>query len=213
MTEYWKPGDNVVLREIWRGRVWAGRPVTVVEDTDSRLIVYFGSGVRWMRPARPDGTLLRTREEGWVLKEGIWPIEVLRIVTPGSHHSTLLQWTEGFRGFRQWYVNLEDPLTRSPIGFDFLDQILDIEVAPDLSKWNWKDEDELEESIMTGVLTAEKADVIRSEGERVIAALGAGDPPFDEPWDKWRPNPNWTRPSFPEGWLDLHKYPASGGEY
>ena len=121
----------------------------------------FGSGVRWFRPGRPDGTALRTREEDWVLKEGIWTIEVLRIVTPGSQNSTLLQWTEGFREFRQWYVNLEDPLTRSLIGFDFLDQILDIEIAPDLSKWNWKDEDELEESILNGVLTAKKADVTR----------------------------------------------------
>ena len=143
---HWQPGENIVLREIWRGRVWAGRPVTVVEDTSDRLIVYFGSGIRWMRPARIDGTLLRTREEGWVLNEGTWPIEVLRIITPGAYYSTLLQWSAGFREFRQWYVNLEEPLTRSKIGFDYLDQLLDIEIAPDRS-WNWKDEDEFEEGI------------------------------------------------------------------
>ena len=198
MADRWQPGDNVVLREIWRGRVWAGRPVTVVEDSDNRLMVYFGSGVHWMRPARPDGTLLRTREEGWVLNEGIWPIEVLRIAFPGTHHSTLLQWSRDFQDFRQWYVNLEEPMTRSAIGFDYLDQLLDIEIAPDRS-WNWKDEDEFQEGMAKGLLTADKAELIRNEGLKVIEALQAGKPPFDEPWDQWRPNPGWTRPHFPNG--------------
>ena len=53
--------------------------------------------------------------------------------------------------------------------------------------------------------------VIRKEGESVIAVLDAGHPPFDEPWDRWRPDPCWPTPDFPEGWSDLCKYPAVGG--
>ena len=90
-----------------------------------------------------------------------------------------------------WYVNLEDPLVRTPIGFDYLDRLLDIEIAPDLSRWKWKDEDELEEAVARGILTSQEAHVIRAEGESVIAALDAGHPPFDEPWDRWRPDPCW----------------------
>ena len=33
-------------------------------------------------------------------------------------------------------------MARTPIGFDYLDRLLDIEIAPDLSRWKWKDEDE-----------------------------------------------------------------------
>ena len=83
------------------------------------------------------------------LQEDTWYTEALRIVAPGSRHSVLLLWTPGFRDLLLWYVNLETAMTRTPIGFDYLDQLLDIEIAPDLSAWNWKDEDEFQEAIAT----------------------------------------------------------------
>ena len=165
-----------------------------------------------MRPARPDGTALRMREPIWVLREDMWSIEALRIVAPDSRHSVMLLWTAGFRELLKWYVNLEDPLVRTPIGFDYLDQLLDIEIEADLSRWNWKDEDEFEGAVAAGMLTSEEADVIRAEGEAVIAALSEGHPPFDEPWGRWRPDPGWSSPNLPEDWSDLHKYPAYGGD-
>ena len=213
LTRYWQVGDHVVLREIWRGRVWAGRPYTVVEDRASRLVLYSRAGGWWMRPARTDGTVLRVREPGWVLREDAWAIEVLRIVTPGSGHSLLLLWTAGFGELLLWYVNLEEPLKRTAIGFDYLDQLLDIEIAVDLSSWKWKDEDELEAAVERGVMTPEDADRVREEGEKVIAALDAGESPFDEPWERWRPDPGWTAPGLPDGWSDLCRYPARGGDF
>ena len=212
MTRYWKPGDQIVLREIWRGKVWSGRPCTVVEDRPNRLVVFSGTGVRWMRPCRPDGSPLRMQEENWVLRAEVWTVEALRIVTPGSRHSILLLWSAGFREFLLWYVNLEDPFVRTPIGFDYLDGLLDIEIAPGLSGWKWKDEDELEEAVARGIMTVQEAAAIRAEGEGVIAALDARRPPFDEPWDRWRPDPDWPTPGFPEGWDDLSKYSAVGGQ-
>ena len=122
MTRYWQPGNHILLREMSRGQVWSGRPYTIVEDIPSRLVLYAGAGVRWMRPARPEGTNLRMREPTWILKEDAWYTEALRIVTPGSRHSVLLLWTVGFEELLLWYVNLEDPLVRTPIGFDYLDQ-------------------------------------------------------------------------------------------
>lgn len=211
MTNYRNPGNPVVLREIWRGKVWSGRPCTVVEDTPSRLVLYSGAGVRWMMPCDPAGVRLRIPEDEWVLREGVWTLEVLRIVTPGSRHSVLLIWTAGFREFLLWYVNLEDPFVRTAVGFDYKDRLLDIEIAPDLSQWSWKDEDELEEALARGVLTSQEAQVIRAEGEEVIAALDARRPPFDERWDLWRPNRGWRNPGFPDGWDDLCRYPAVGG--
>ena len=196
-----------MLREIWRGRVWSGRPYTVVEDSSSRLLLYVGAGVRWVKPVPPD----RLRERAWTLQEDTWYTEALRIVTPGSRHSVLLLWTAGFRDLLLWYVNLEDQMTRTHIGFDYLDQLLDIEIAPDLSEWSWKDEDEFEEAVVAGLLTSEEAHLVRAEGEKVIAALGARRSPFSEPWPQWRPNPDWTSPVLPEGWNDLHKYPAFDG--
>ena len=207
MTNRWQPGDHVTLREIWLGRIWSGRPYTVVEDTPNRLLLYAEAGVRWMKPDPPD----RLREPAWTLYEDTWYTEALRIVSPGSRHSVLLLWTPGFRELLLWYVNLETSMTRTPIGFDYLDQLLDIEIAPDLSVWSWKDEDEFEGAIAAGLLPPDEARAVRSEAEEVIAALDAGRPPFDEPWPQWRPDPAWTPPSLPKSWNDLHKYPPFAG--
>ena len=200
-----------MLREIWRGQVRSGRPYTVVEDTPSRLLLYAGAGVRWMRPVGPDGAPLKMRPASWTLREEIATEETLRIITPGSRHSIILFWTAAFAEHLQWYVNLEDPLIRTPIGFDYLDQMLDVVIAADLSGWTWKDEDEFEATVARGILSTEDAAVIRAEGERVIAALDARRSPFDEPWDRWRPNPSWPAASLPIGWNDLGMYPAYGG--
>ena len=213
MTSYWQTGDNIVLREIWRGRIWSGRPYTVVEDTPERLVLYMRAGTHWMRPGRPDGSTIHGREPDWALSDAIWPIETLRIVTPHRHHSVLILWTEGFERFIRWYVNLEEPLTHSAIGFDYLDQLLDIEIAPNLSVWNWKDEDELDTAMVRGLITPPKADIIRAEGVRVINAIEMRQPPFNERWDTWRPDPRWSSPTLFDDWNDLGTYPAKGGDF
>ncbi len=201
----------MVLREIWRGQVWSGRACTVVEDTPRRLVLFSAAGDGWTRPVRPDGTSIRMREPNWILCEEVWTTEALRIVTRYSRHSVMLFWTPGFEELLQWYVNIEDPMVRTPIGFDYLDQLLDIRIASDLSGWSWKDEDEFEEAVDIGILTSEEAAAFRSEGESVIAALRARRPPFDEPWAQWRPDPNWPSPALLEGWNDVRIFPACGG--
>ena len=212
MTWIRGPGDQIVLREIWQGRVWSGRPYSMVEDTPDRLVMYACAGISWMRPVRPDGSPIRGFEAQWKLEMARWPIETLRIVTPATGHSVLLLWTEGFGEFLKWYVNLEAPLVPSAIGFDYLDNILDIEVAPDLSSWRWKDVEELEEVVARSMFTPERAKLIRAEGERAIRALEAGEKPFNEHWPKWRPDPRREVPGLPEAWSDLHKIPATGGQ-
>ena len=209
MTQYWQPGNQLVLREIWRGQVKSGRPYTVVDDTPERLVLYARSGVRWVKSLSPDGTAL-VRGGPWILHEEVEHREALRIITPGSRHSVLLFWTATFSEFLQWYVNLEDPLVRTSMGFDYLDQMLDIEVTPDLSQWTLKDEGEFEDAITRGILTLEDAEVVRAEGEQVIAAIDARRPPFNEPWEQWRPDPRWPTPSLPQDWTDLSKYPPYG---
>ena len=105
---------------------------------------------------RPAGVRLRIPEDEWALREDVWTLEVLRIVTPGARHSVLLLWSAGFQEFLLWYVNLEDPLVRTDVGFDYKDRLLDIEIAPDLSGWKWKDEDELEEAVARGIVTSQQ---------------------------------------------------------
>ena len=105
-------------------------------------------------------------------------------------------WLEKHSKLRSWYINLEDPLRRTSIGLDFMDQILDIIVEPDLSNWYWKDEDEFQEAQELGLISPERAREMRADGERVVES---GKSVFNG-WEHWKPDPAWKIPTLPEGW-------------
>ena len=84
-----------------------------------------------------------------------------------------------------------------------MDQTLDIVISPDFTEWHWKDEDELAEAIRLGLISKTRAKEVRAEGERVVAAMEARQPPFDGDWRYWRPEASWPTPELPEGWQDL----------
>lgn len=96
--------------------------------------------------------------------------------------------------------NLQDPLRRTPIGFNSMDHILDIVISPDRSEWRWKDEDDFEEAVAIGVYSAQKARAIRAEGERVVERMQANQSPFCDGWERWSPPPEWEIPTLPVGW-------------
>jgi long-chain acyl-CoA synthetase len=95
---------------------------------------------------------------------------VLQIARFGAQHSLSLFWDDAADEFVGWYVNLQVPLERSPLGFDTLDRALDVWIDPDGS-WRWKDENDLAACVALELISADEAAEIRAEGERVIAAL------------------------------------------
>ena len=56
-----------------------------------------------------------------------------------------------------------------------------------MASWRWKDEDELEEALAAGLVTADDAEAFREEGERALEQLLRREVPYDEPWEDWRP--------------------------
>lgn len=139
----WSVGDRIILREVYEGRVWAVRPVTVVADSSDRIALYHAPGTIWRRPVSASGEPLRLQAPEWDLADLPWTGNAaLRLTTPGAAHSVILWWEPASWRFEGWYVNLEQPFRRTNLGFDYLDQVLDIVVAPDRSSWFWKDEDE-----------------------------------------------------------------------
>jgi hypothetical protein len=198
--ERWNLGDVIVLREVYRGRTWAMRPVRVVEDTDHRVVVYHAPGTVWQRPVSAIGEPLRLQQPDWALEDTEWwGNAALRIFNERRPHSVLLWWDPTTWEFLGWYINLEQPMRRTSIGFDSLDQVLDIVVQPNRT-WNWKDEDELALAITGGVISASEAEAIRAEGERAIANLEAMVTPFDDEWIAWRPSAAWQPLAAPADW-------------
>jgi hypothetical protein len=188
------------LREIWRGRIWAARPAIVVQDTVDLLMFYVTLPMRWMCPRTREGEWLRVPPAHWELGERIWEsTRALSFAWPGQSNAALLFWDEEWTP-RDWYVNLQEPLRRTAIGFDYLDEELDAVVALDGSSWTWKDEDELAESVRRGIITLDRAAQLRVEGEALVRRIVDRDPPFDREWTSWRPDPSWSVPELPAGW-------------
>ncbi len=111
-------------------------------------------------------------------------------------------WEGPERAFAGWYLNIQEPFRRTPIGFDTQDLELDIVVSPDGS-WEFKDEEELDPWIARGRWTAEEIAAIRAEGARLGAELDAGRYWWDTAWAEWEPDPSWPAPTLPPGWADV----------
>ena len=188
----WESGEQIILREMYDGKVWTETPVTVAQDEQDLVALYTPGGTVRKRPADREGRYLRLPEVEWNLVDEVCRRDSLRLVIPGAFYSVLLLWTAGQREFLGWYINMENPLRRTPTGFDYLDQVLDIIISPDRRKWYWKDEDELLEAQARGLISARKATMLRREGERAIKSVCSGLPPFDGGWENWRPHRDWS---------------------
>jgi hypothetical protein len=64
--------------------------------------------------------------------------------------------------------------------------------------YEWKDEHELEEAVQRGFLTRPEADDVRWAGERAIEHVLLHEPPFDQEWSSWRPDPSWGPLDLPD---------------
>lgn len=201
---YWERGSQVVYREVWRNKVWTARPVTVVQDTPDLTVLYICSGTRWKIPARPADAedIAHCRLNGqWGLKDVVWKWgDTLYWIQPRAAHAVHIMWSQSPREFAGWYVNLQEPLRRTGIGFDFMDQDLDIVVQPDAHEWRWKDEDVMQQGLEMGIYTAQQVHDIRAEGERVIENIQRRAAPFDNRWLDWVPDADWPVPELPTGW-------------
>ncbi|MEV6107569.1 DUF402 domain-containing protein [Streptomyces sp. NPDC051940] len=203
----WAPGDQILWRYRGNGtdHVHICRPVTVVRDDAEQLAVWMAPGTECVRPVMLDGTPLhreplatrytkprRTARSQW------FGTGVLKLARPGQPWSVWLFWERDWR-FKNWYVNLEEPLRRWSGGVDSEDHFLDISVHPDRS-WHWRDEDEFAQAQLVGLVTAEQAREVRRAGRAAVAEIRAWNAPFADGWEDWRPDPAWPVPALPADW-------------
>ena len=201
-------GETVVYQEVWRGRVWAARPMRVVEDSGEFLALWFPRQTRWKVPRTPPtrprpetraerfATMLEL--EDWVLRDFEWDVDSLWLVRPGAWYAVRVGWRDGWEPWG-WYVNFERPARRTPQGVQTMDLMLDVIVETDRS-WRWKDEDELDALVAAGLFDDATAARVREEALSVIDRVEAGASPFGDPWPDWRPDSAWTLPELPPGW-------------
>lgn len=204
----WRGGEVVVHQEVWDGRLWAARPLRVVEDSEERTLLWIPQGTRRKVPITPPHRLdppdIHTRTianlhyRDWLLGDHTWDVSSLWILRPHRWHSTWVSWLADGSHFG-WYINLQRPMRRNPLGFEAMDLMLDVVAEPDLS-WRWKDRDEFEQIVERGIFEPDLADRVMAEALSLIDDLEHRRPPFDGDWPSWRPDPSWDRPSLPDGW-------------
>jgi hypothetical protein len=190
-----RPGDPVLVRSVYRGRVrWAFPHRFVAKDGD-RAVLYLAVGTRGVWMGRDEnGRYLERWARGDDPHLHVWRFHhLLWLVPQDEAHMFGLKWAEDWR-FVGWYVNLQTRVAVTPLGFDTCDLALDVEVEPD-GTWRWKDEDDFAEAQALGVLDEAAAAAVRSEGERVVAKR-----PWPTGWEDWRPEPDWRPLRLPEGW-------------
>jgi hypothetical protein len=197
-------GEHVLLRNVWRGHVMSAMPMTVVDESDERVVLYLqqGTPIQWI-----DGVPMPVWVErgcGTIAKE--WDDTNRLFIWPRGRAHAVSFLREAATGNEAcFYVDALEPWRETPLGWDTCDQELDVVAWPDLSAWFWKDVEQFEERIELGLLSAEDAAVARAELEAVIADIESRRGVFAdaESWRAWQPDPSWPIPALPDAW-DAH---------
>ena len=199
--KFWEPGQGIVMREVWRKKVYSIFPVRVAQDSPSWTALCLPRQALGLYPHTSEGVPIRIPVDEWVLNGDPWTGgDVLYLVHAGLGYTFIGSWDDTHI-FKGWKIDLVEPVRRTPLGFDYMDQLLDIIVSADRSVWRWKDEDEVLEAQARGIFTAEQVRDLYKRGERAIQLILKNEPPFDNEWENWKPNSDWRVPfDLPQGW-------------
>ncbi|MFB7355810.1 DUF402 domain-containing protein [Streptomyces gardneri] len=210
-------GESIVRRDVHRsGRVWSEQALRVIDDTDQALITACAPGaqVRWpalyARARAEDDRSVRTEAFDalatgeWELADAVWQETELVLWKPPETWFSVNAFyipdeeRDGGRRLRNWYVNFERPTIRNPGGFDTFDLAVDLLVAPDLTSWHWKDEDEYAHLRRLGVITDTEHHAVNAARGQALAMIAQQTGVFAdaERWAVWRWDPAWPAPTW-----------------
>lgn len=197
---YWAPGTTILWR--YRRAVETASPMIVVEDGPEQLVAWLPRDTPVLTTVLPDGRDVRSLgpvemfRHGRALRRTVWRGHgSLRIAPTGQPWSMWVFWHDD-GSHRCWYVNLEEPHRRDPVGVVSRDRVVDLVVEPDRTV-RWKDLDELDGAVAAGRFTAAEAQGYLADGAAVQELVSHWAAPFRDGWERWRPDPGWPRPQLP----------------
>jgi protein associated with RNAse G/E len=216
-------GATATRRDVLDGQVFSAAPHRVLHDTGDELLLAYWPGIAARAP-RTWTDWLRTGDDGfrkralpnlaarsWELDDWVWQ-DTGRLSWFGVD-----EWFSVHRFFDlagtplNWYINFERPLVRTRSGVDTFDVMIDLEAAPDLSSWWWKDEDEYAELCRLGVVGDDEIRQIEAARERAVALVESRGGPLAEDWSSWRADPAWPIPVLPGRPAPSEQYRVQGG--
>ncbi len=204
-------GQTSVRRDVHRnGRVWSEQALRVIADSGEALLTACppGAEARWptlYAKAHADGDRTARMDAFDAMATGVWDLmpaiwqetELLLWKPSAAWFSVNAFYTPA--GLRNWYVNFERPTSRTPDGFDTFDLAVDLVIAPDLTSWRWKDEDEYAHARRLGIVTDSDHQAVAAARDQVLAMLQERTGPFADAaaWSAWRWDAAWPAPRLP----------------
>lgn len=161
-----------MAREVFHGRTWAARPLHLLHLDDELAVLHLTQGSTWLCPAQLDGSPHRVPADPWTLVPGPWPYDNLWFVPLCAGFAVHTIRVHAESELLGWYVNVQEPIRPTTGGFEYLDQTLDVVVAPDLSSFELKDEDELALGLDIGLYRRGDVADIRAAADAGLAWLG-----------------------------------------
>lgn len=210
-------GTTVVRRDMVRGEVWTAAPLRVVHDRpgDGELLLAHWPGIEgwasttwidWLangdESARKQAIPLLVNG-GWRLGPWVWRTTAVLGWFGLDPDFSVHRFHNLAEGTMNWYINFERPYRRTRIGIDTFDLLLDLVVAPDLSSWRWKDEDEYAQGRRLGLIDEAEHRRVEQARLRALALIESGGGPFAQDWLDWRVQPDWPLPTLPDDALDV----------
>ncbi len=184
-------GCDATMRSMIGGRLRFALATCEVERTDHHVVLYAPVGApghdRDGARDGPRGTLLRLDNFADTCSPTVWTgADCLFVHRFGDPWSTW-RWVGDERSVRPGaYVNLQEPWTATPIGWDTTDLTLDVVVDGD-GAVTFKDEDELDWARPQGVYSSVEVARIREIGRRACEHAEARGWPLDVDWNRWIP--------------------------
>ena len=198
----WATGESATLRGVGSKVFWA-YPTIVVQDISDLIVLYMPTGVCGKNvDQKPAPRELLSADQIKII-DSQWKLtDVLMLIVPDEAFSTYIMWETGTKNLKCWYINLQEPIRRTSIGFDTMDNMLDVVISPDMSNWHWKDDDEFVEAEQLGFYTAEKACEIWAEGEKAVRLVTKERRALYSQWEKWNADPEWVVPKLSPLWQE-----------
>jgi predicted RNA-binding protein associated with RNAse of E/G family len=213
-------GSLIVTREDWRGYLHSAIPRLVVLDQGQALVDWSPPGTVGVYASsrhypgrehlpRNERKMLTLETCRWLYTSVASEMGGLNFVDEEHPSCTTLGWSAEGR-FLGWYVNFQRPIVRTEIGYDSMDLVVDLVVAPSYD-WHWKDEAEFERAIRRGIVDEGQRRLVEVEAERVLHLIEQREGPFGAEWTTWGPPDDWEVPKLPAGFGTGLGCPAGAG--
>jgi protein associated with RNAse G/E len=199
-------GTHLAIRGVISGGIWSATAATIVEDSPEQSILLVVPGCE-----RQLATSSGHKKDGalrWqAVKSGSWDLvwrpwertRVLWFLDGERYYSFAMFWDAATGEFINYYVNFQVPFTRSHAGFDTLDLDLDIIVPPTFN-WHWKDEDDWEDALDSGVFTDAQLEGVESAKAEVVERIERTRLSHLDPWLDWQQPAEWVPARLPKNW-------------